>query len=205
MTPVVRHMVSAIADRLPLLERIGLRATLVPRLTNRVLDLFGDDGRALYPLLHNTATPTVINGGDSTNVIPTEITLDLDGRLLPGQRPADLIRELDALAPGRVRYEVVREEPAVPAEPDMTLLSTLGDVLRDHDPAGTPFPVLLPGYTDARHFARLGIQTYGYLPLRLPRTITMALIHGPDERVPVDALRFGVACLKDTLRQISTA
>ena len=45
-------------------------------------------------------------------------------------------------------------------------------------------PTLVPGYTDARHFAQLGIQTYGFLPMRLPPHITTALIHAPDERVP---------------------
>jgi acetylornithine deacetylase/succinyl-diaminopimelate desuccinylase-like protein len=54
-----------------------------------------------------------------------------------------------------------------------------------------PIPLLLPGYTDARYVSKLGIQTYGYLPMRLPRHITMASIHGADERVPANAVDFG--------------
>jgi hypothetical protein len=42
------------------------------------------------------------------------------------------------------------------------------------------------------HFARLGIQIHGFLRMQLPREMRfMDLIHAADERIPVDALRFG--------------
>ena len=201
VTPVVREMLSTMAGRLPLHERLALRPALFPLLTDRLIDVFGEDGDQLDPLLHNTATPTVVRGGESTNVVPTEITVEIDGRLLPGQTPADLIRELERLAPGIAAYEIIREEPAPPATSDMTLFPLLAEVIRAHDPAGTPFPVLLPGYTDARHFARLGIQSYGFLPLRLPREMATDLSHAPDERVPADAVRFGEECLYQAIRE----
>ncbi len=201
ITPVVRQILSAMAAHLPLHERLAVRPALVPALTDRLLDLFGKDADALDPLLHNTATPTVVRGGDSTNVVPTEVTLDLDGRVLPGQRPTDLVRELRRLAPGLADYEILEEEPAVPAAPDMTLFPMLAGILRERDRAGTPFPVLLPGYTDARHFARLGIQTYGFLPLRLPPGIGGNLIHAANERVPADAVRWGTDCVYEALKR----
>ena len=201
VTPLVRAMLSSISRRLPLHERIALRPALVPALTDRVLDRFGKDGASLDPLLHNTATATTVRGGLSTNVVPTEVAVEIDGRLLPGQTSADLVRELEALVPGAARYEVVREEPVVPATPDMRLFPMLADTLRERDPSGTPFPVLLPGYTDARYFARLGIQTYGFLPLRLPRTVAQDLAHAPNERVPVEAVRWGAECLHEALRR----
>jgi acetylornithine deacetylase/succinyl-diaminopimelate desuccinylase-like protein len=114
-----------------------------------------------------------------------------------------LISELETLAPRLARYELVREEPAPPATPDMALLPLLSDVLRERDPAGTPFPVLLPGYTDARHFARLGVQTYGFLPLKLSRRRSEDLSHAPDERIPLGAVQFGVECLSDAIRRYS--
>ena len=52
--------------------------------------------------------------------------------------------------------------------------------------------MLLPAVTDGRHFAKLGIQTYGFLPMRLPEDFKFdKLIHAADERIPVDALDFG--------------
>jgi acetylornithine deacetylase/succinyl-diaminopimelate desuccinylase-like protein len=201
VTPVVRSMLEAMSGALPLYERLALRPILRPRLTDRLLDLFGKDGAALDPLLHNMATATVIHGGDSTNVIPTEVTVDLDGRVLPGQTPRDLVSELEALLPGLAEFEIVREEPASRADPDMTLYPLLADILREREPAGAPFPMLLPGYTDARYFSRLGIQTYGFLPMRLPKHITTKLLHAPDERVPADAIEFGAECVYEAVRR----
>ncbi len=62
-------------------------------------------------------------------------------------------------------------------------------------------PMLLPGYTDARYFSRIGIQTYGFLPMRLPTHITTALIHAPDERIPADAVEFGTDCVYEVFRR----
>jgi acetylornithine deacetylase/succinyl-diaminopimelate desuccinylase-like protein len=42
----------------------------------------------------------------------------------------------------------------------------------------------------------LGIRCFGFSPLRLPPDLDFtALFHGVDERVPIDALRFGTDVL----------
>ena len=69
-------------------------------------------------------------------------------------------------------------------------------MIRELDPEGIPVPMLQAGVTDARHLARAGVQTYGFLPLRLPADFDVVpLIHSGDERVPADALGFGVDAL----------
>ena len=84
----------------------------------------------------------------------------------------------------------------------MGLFATLSDVLREADPDGTPVPLLLSGVTDGRYLARLGIQTYGFLPMRLPPDFPMIqLIHAADERIPVDAVRFGAEAIYQVLRR----
>jgi acetylornithine deacetylase/succinyl-diaminopimelate desuccinylase-like protein len=201
VTPVVRTMVEGMASGLPTHERLALRPALVPAFTDRLLDLFGKDGDALDPLLHNMATPTVIRGGESTNVVPTEFEVDLDGRVLPGHTPHDLVRELQTMAGRLASFELVEEEPSAKADPDLTLLPMLAEIIREREPDGTPFPMLLPGYTDARYFSRLGIQTYGFLPMRLPKHITTALIHAPDERIPAAAVEFGAECIYEAIRR----
>jgi acetylornithine deacetylase/succinyl-diaminopimelate desuccinylase-like protein len=56
--------------------------------------------------------------------------------------------------------------------------------------------MLQPGVTDARFLSRAGVQTYGWLPLRLPDGFEATpLIHNADERVPADAIRFGVEAI----------
>jgi len=60
----------------------------------------------------------------------------------------------------------------------------------------------MAGVTDGRHFARLGIQTYGFTPMKMPPGLDYwKLAHGPDERIPVEALDFGVEALYQLLQR----
>jgi len=95
----------------------------------------------------------------------------------------------------------VRHDPT-PAEPDLTWFDGLGAILRELDPGSIPVPMLQVGVTDGRFLSRLGIQTYGYLPLRLPPGFEfLKLVHAADERVPAEALRFGAEALGRALER----
>jgi acetylornithine deacetylase/succinyl-diaminopimelate desuccinylase-like protein len=54
--------------------------------------------------------------------------------------------------------------------------------------------------TDGRFFSKLGIQTYGFLPMDLPPGL-IDTIHAADERVPVAAMEFGAHALQAALQQ----
>ena len=74
----------------------------------------GEQGRMFDALLHNTANVTRVRGGDKENVVPGEVTALLDCRLVPGQEPADVIAELEALTGTDPEFEVVRYDPGPP-------------------------------------------------------------------------------------------
>jgi acetylornithine deacetylase/succinyl-diaminopimelate desuccinylase-like protein len=191
VTPIPRKMIQTIAWHLPLHERIAFRRLLNPFLANRVLSCLGEKGRMFESLLRNTANPTIVRGGNTYNVIPSEITLGLDGRLLPGFSPEDLIEELRRIVGDGVQFDVERHDPG-PAAPDYGMLETLEAVLSESAPNAIPVPYLLPGTTDARFFSRLGIQTYGFTPMNLERGFRFfEMIHAADERVPASAVEFG--------------
>ena len=86
--------------------------------------------------------------------------------------------------------------------PDLALFDTLAGVLGELDATAKPIPMLLPGVTDGRFFSRLGIQTYGFLPMQLPAELPfMRLIHAEDERLPVDAVEFGTRAIARVLER----
>ena len=100
-----------------------------------------------------------------------------------------------------IELELVRHDQG-PPEPDLALYDMLGGVLRELDPDAIPVPLLQPGVTDARHFAPLGIQTYGFVPLRLPADFKfLNVVHAADERVPVTALEFGTEAIFRALQR----
>jgi acetylornithine deacetylase/succinyl-diaminopimelate desuccinylase-like protein len=191
VTPVVRQSIEAIATALPRSHASVLRALLKPRLTKSSLRLLGAQAAGFEPMLRNTVNATIVRGGEKINVVPSEIEVELDGRALPGVSPEQLISELHALVGQDIELELVRHDPG-PAEPDLGLFDTLAGVIRELDPDGIPIPLLQIGVTDGRFFSRAGVQTYGFLPMRLPEAFQFAkLIHAADERIPVDALEFG--------------
>jgi acetylornithine deacetylase/succinyl-diaminopimelate desuccinylase-like protein len=191
VTPVVREFVERMAAELPRKEATVLRSLLKPRLTDGALRLLGDRAATIEPMLRNTVNATIIRGGAKINVVPSEIALELDGRALPGFSPDDVIGELQTVVGDDVELELVRHDPG-PAAPDLGLFEMLAGVIRELDPEGIPVPLLQIGVTDGRFFSQAGVQTYGFLPMRLPQDFAFTtLIHAADERIPVDALEFG--------------
>jgi acetylornithine deacetylase/succinyl-diaminopimelate desuccinylase-like protein len=191
ITPVVHTLVEQMAATLPFPGRMVMRQLLNPLFTDRVLKLLGAKGKNFIPMFRNTVNATIVRGGDKVNVLPSEIEVMLDGRLLPGHVPENIIGEIKEIIDDDVELEVIRYDPG-PLEPDMGLFDTLAAVLRALDPDGIPIPYLLSASSDARFFSKIGIQTYGFIPMQLPESLDFAgLIHAADERIPVEALTFG--------------
>jgi acetylornithine deacetylase/succinyl-diaminopimelate desuccinylase-like protein len=197
ITPVAAEMLEAMAGAVGAPADRLVRSLAKERISGTVLRALGERGAAIGPMLRNTATVTHLAAGDreAINVVPAVAEANLDCRVLPGYGPDDLLAELrPLLAPG-VRAEVEIFEAGDPAV-DWSLYPLLAKLLGEADPSGTPVPMLLAGVTDGRHFARLGIQHHGFLPMQLPPELGFqSLLHAADERVPVAALDFGADVL----------
>jgi acetylornithine deacetylase/succinyl-diaminopimelate desuccinylase-like protein len=205
VTPVARLMFEAMAPSLGGLNGLVLGQLLNPKLTDSLLNLLGDRVRLFDPLLHNTVSATVLHGSEKVNVIPSTVSVELDGRLLPGYQPDDLLGELRQIVGDHVELEVVRHDPG-PAEPDLGMFDTLADILLEADPEGVPIPLLLSGVTDGRFFSQLGIQTYGFLPMTLPEDFNFTqTIHAADERIPADAVDFGANAIYKALQRFGVS
>jgi acetylornithine deacetylase/succinyl-diaminopimelate desuccinylase-like protein len=153
------------------------------------------------PLLHNTVNATMVQGGIQVNVIPSEIVVQMDGRLLPGYGPQEFMAELRHVIGDEPELEVIRYDRGS-AEPDMGLFNILADIVRESDAEIIPLPMLLAAVTDGRFFAQLGIQTYGFTPMNLPEGFNFSqVIHAADERIPVEALSFGTEAIYKVLQR----
>jgi acetylornithine deacetylase/succinyl-diaminopimelate desuccinylase-like protein len=199
ITTPVRVQLEAMRDALdePLKSRI--KAVLDPARTDAALAELGPLSRGLDASLHNTVNATILSGGLKVNVIPSEVRVQLDGRLLPGFGPEDMLRELRSVIGSEPEVEVMLVGPAQP-EIDLSQFELFASVLKEADPGSVPVPSLVTGGTDARHFARLGIRTYGFLPLNVPPDFNSSpTIHAADERVPVRSLEFGAECVYEAV------
>lgn len=202
VTPAVKMMFSAMADALPFPSNVIMRQLLNPKRTDLILKLLGAKGEVFVPMFHNTVNATVVHGGDKLNVIPGEVEVVMDARLLPGSTDQDVLSELrDMLGDEDIELESILYD-AGPAEPDMGLYDTLSQIIKEADPDGIPIPLLLTASSDARFFSKLGIQTYGFIPMQLPEDMNFTrTIHSANERIPVESLQFGTSALLEAIQR----
>lgn len=203
VTPPAREFIEALAAEAEPERAEQLRGLLDPERTDEILDELGPVAERLGPMLHNTVSPTVVDGGGKVNVHPAEVNLRLDARLLPGVTPDEFLEEVREVIGDidGVEFEVVRFDGG-DGGVDMELFDLLSDSLTENRPEAVPVPFLLTGATDGRFFERLDIQPYGYTPLKLPPTFEFEpLVHAANERVPAEAIRFGTDTLSTVIRE----
>jgi acetylornithine deacetylase/succinyl-diaminopimelate desuccinylase-like protein len=165
----------------------------------QVLEKLGPLARMIGATVSNTSNPTVLNAGYKVNVIPGLATAEVDCRFVPGYGD-ELLAEIDGLLGPGVQREFIHHDTAVETDFDGPLCAAMTAAILKEDPSAKVVPYCLSGGTDAKSFSRLGIRCFGFAPLRLPADLDFfGMFHGVDERVPVDALRFGVRVLDDFL------
>ncbi|MFE7606925.1 M20/M25/M40 family metallo-hydrolase [Streptomyces celluloflavus] len=168
---------------------------------DRLLGELGPAAKLVEPTVRNSANPTMLAAGYKINVIPGSAVGHVDGRVVPGGE-TEFRTTLDRLTGPDVTWDYQHREVALQAPVDAPLYAAMRAAIEQFDPEGHVVPYCMSGGTDAKQFSRLGITGYGFSPLKLPPDFDyQALFHGVDERVPVDALHFGVRVLDHFLRQ----
>ena len=194
LTPTMKVLLASVA------EMAGTEAT--PENAESLVEEFGTASRMLGAVLRNTANPTMLGAGYKVNVIPTEATAHVDGRFLPGYED-EFFATLAELCGDDVSIDFVSKQAPWETPYEGELVEAMTRSLMAEDPGAVVAPYLMSGGTDAKHFNKLGLRSYGFAPLRLPADLDFtALFHGVDERVPVDALEFGSRVLDRFLEDI---
>ncbi len=183
LTPSMKVLLSAVG------ELAGVEAT--PENADKLVEEFGSAARMLGAVLRHTTNPTMLQAGYKVNVVPGEAVAHVDGRFLPGYED-EFFDTLAELVGDNISLEWVSKQNALETTFDGDLVDAMTASILDEEPDAMVAPYLMSGGTDAKHWRKLGIRSFGFAPLRLPADLDFtALFHGVDERVPVDALEFG--------------
>lgn len=204
-TKLVEQFIHDLARRQTFPKNLILKNVTNPIFSDFILNhLVPDKQRARHfkNMLHNLATPTLLNAGYKTNVIPSEASVSCDGRILPGFTVAEFLAEVQELiGPGFEIHVAHAEEPRV-MDYHNPFYDTLCQALQQRDPGCVPVPFLIPGFTDAKHYDRLGIKTFGFAPTKLPPDLNFgSLYHGHNERLPLSAIGFGLEVLWEVIEK----
>jgi len=152
----------------------------------------GSISRMVGATMSHTINPTMLQAGYKANVIPSTATATLDGRYLPGRRE-EFFETLRQVIGEKARLEILNEQPSVEARWGTPLTDAMGRAIHDFDPEATMTPYIMSAGTDAKGWCELGIECYGFVPLKLPADFDfVGKFHGVDERVPIDSLGFAV-------------
>jgi len=194
LTPTMEVLLATVADL------AGTEAT--PDNAADLVTEFGGAARMLGAVIRNTTNPTMLDAGYKSNVIPTEATAVVDGRSLPGYED-EFYATLAELCGEGIEVEWLSKQAPWETPYDGDVVDAMQRSLLAEDPDALVAPYLMSGGTDAKHFRKLGMRSYGFTPLRLPPELDFtALFHGVDERVPVDALEFGARVLDRFLDEV---
>ncbi|MGH8277562.1 MAG: M20/M25/M40 family metallo-hydrolase, partial [Steroidobacteraceae bacterium] len=172
------------------------------------------DAQAIAALTANPATvgkigttcvATMVNGGHALNALPQRATANINCRIFPGHKPADIMAELQRVA----------------AEPAVSFADvTVGSVATDTSPMrpdfvaaveramakvypGVPvFPSMASGASDSMWFRSHGVPSYGASPVFIKDSDDFA--HGLNERIPIanvePAITYYLSLLTDLSR-----
>jgi acetylornithine deacetylase/succinyl-diaminopimelate desuccinylase-like protein len=205
----VENFIKGIAEEQPVPRSFFLKQLMNPFLSSWVEKRIPDAGfkGMVGAILRNTFVPTVVQGGQKTNVIPSECSCQVDCRILPGVDPEMIKAELNSLLFDLRDYaiEIIQTTPASESPADNALYRAFDKALRQLDPRAKMISAMLTGATDSRFFRDRGTVAYGFQPMTPIRNLSeyLARVHGHDERISAESLRFGTQVLYQVLKYIS--
>jgi acetylornithine deacetylase/succinyl-diaminopimelate desuccinylase-like protein len=194
VTPAAREFFTALASHDPQaakvaadLDRIAASGAPTPAIQPGMAGLFLD-----------TLQVTRLEASDRVNVVAGEAKATIDARLLPDTDPQAWLAALGERLGPEIEVRILLEAPASPASPASgevwdAIVAALG---RGREPV---VPVFIGGISDARWFRERGIPAYGLLPFPIEGML-MRTVHGPDERMPLDAFAEGIERTKELVR-----
>ena len=145
-----------------------------------------------HAIIRTTISPTLIRGGFSVNVVPSEATATLDVRMLPDEDPARFRAELGRLIDDAA-IEIVMaphdgRDPAPPSSLQNEMFQALHRAREQAYPDSMTLPLMSSGATDSAYLRSRGVQVYGVRSAQ-DSTDGGARAHGNDERLRLDGVR----------------
>jgi acetylornithine deacetylase/succinyl-diaminopimelate desuccinylase-like protein len=167
--------------------------------------VIGERDYVFASMMRNSISPTILKGGFRTNVIPSIAEANLNCRLLPGEKVEDFaawIEEVVRDPAVEVVYTVPEEPEAPPSPHDSDLFRAIEEVAATMAPEAVVVPYMSTGATDSARLRRAGIPTYGLVPMPLSED-DLSRLHGNDERLRIENIRFGIEFLYRVLLEVA--
>ena len=202
-TEVVERFLKGIAPEQEMMDPSEFLKLLSPEDHGKVLEKIPEQNfrNLLSALFHNTFVPTVVKGGSKSNVIPSECYCEIDCRMLPGNKPEDIMRTVEGLTRKFEGLEIEILDSSVPSQSplDHELYHLLELAMRKYDPQAKLVPYMSTGASDSRYFREMGMAAYGVQTDISPGALER--MHGHNERISTGSLLFGIQVFREVIRE----
>jgi len=154
--------------------------------------------------VRDTVVLTILQGGSKANVIPSESTATFDCRLIPGTSKEEFLKEIKRRLGDGIEIKALAESQSIlPSPLDTDLYKAIQKFAAENDADCPVVSLLLPGATDSRFLRDKGIIAYDFCPFRLTEK-DLLRVHGNNERVALENLRFGMRMMVKIIKEIAT-
>ena len=141
-----------------------------------------------------TCVPTMVSGGHAENALPQRATANINCRIFPGHKPAEIMAELGRVIadPAVVLSDVTEgsvANDASPMRPDF--LAAINRAMGKVYPGVPVFPAMASGASDSMWFRYHHVASYGASPTFIKPSEDFS--HGLNERTPISVIAPGIA------------
>lgn len=143
-------------------------------------------------VLRTTCVATRLEGGHANNALPQTAAANVNCRMLPDEKPAEVIETIRRVVADTAVQVTVTSEP-VPSPPSPLVpevLEPVDSITAAMWPGAAVIPSMEAGATDGLFLRNAGIPVYGVSGV--PLEVDDLRAHGQDERIQVDAFYKGL-------------
>jgi acetylornithine deacetylase/succinyl-diaminopimelate desuccinylase-like protein len=213
LNPVTRDFFTHQADSLEPQARRLAPAALAPDAAPQALEALANTGTFTNALMRSTCVPTRIDGGHANNALPQSATANINCRILPGDSPAEVERELvEKLADPQivVRYcssqgrcgNAPQAQTLMSVAEDAPALNALRSVSGKLWPGIPVHPEMETGMSDSVYTLGAGLATYGISGVGIDEDDDRS--HGRDERLRSAAFYEGLTFFYEFVRELDS-
>ncbi len=159
---------------------------------------------ATVGIIGTTCIPTLISGGHAENALPQRATANINCRIFPGHKPADIMAELAKVAGNpEIKFEDVTEgsvpSDASPMRPDF--VAAITRAMAKVYPGVPIIPSQSSGASDSMYFRFHNVPSYGASPTFIKDSDSFS--HGLNERTPISNIAPGIQYYRSVITDLS--
>lgn len=155
-------------------------------------------------LVRTTTGVTMAQGSPVANVLPQKASVTVNFRMMPGDSIADVERHIRKVVQNKnIEIKLLKgKEPSKISPTDSRCFAILEELCMRTNPDNIVAPYLVMGGTDACNYEPICENIYRFAPFVVDTSLLLCT-HSTNERVPVRALKEGVAFFKQYIRLAS--